>query len=222
MKNLFVVVLLSLAVISSARAGVTITPQNNGLQITGDSDFLKFTLGYPVLSSTDKKKTYANKGVEVKDNAAILKYEGGGELDIAIDPTGTITMKVDNLPADVGFVEMRMTINLSFNVGGTYQFGTKAAKPFPETKPDKPHMFQGNETEFTIRAGDGKGLKFTTPLYGYQEVTDMREWGTQSFGWMTLSTYSASTALTFKIEDAGPAPAPAADGATTNAAPATQ
>jgi len=224
MKNPVAIVLLSLAATAIAFAQdapkVTITPQNDGLHIQGDSEHLKFTLGYPILSTGDKKKDYGNKGVEVKDNTATVKYEGGGELDIAVDAaTGTIVIKGQNLPAEVASVSMRMIINQNFNVGGTYQFAGKEVQPFPEVKPDKPHLFQGNVANVTIRAGDGKGLIFTVPLYSYQEITDMREWGTNSFGWMTLANYSPDTALTYKIEDAGAAPA-AADGASTNAAPA--
>jgi hypothetical protein len=219
MKNLAIIGLLSLA-LTVVHATVTITPMSGGLQVTGDGEHLKFTVSYPVLHSTDKKKSYGNKGVEVKDNTAVLKYEGGGELDIAIDPSGTITMKGDNLPADVGYVEVRMIISLEFNVGGTFQFDTAAAKLFPENK-DKDHLFQNNAQVFVLRAGDGKGIKFTVPQYSYQEITDMRAWGTQSFGWMSQATYSPATALTYKIEDAERAPA-AADGSSTNAAPATQ
>jgi len=223
MKNLFVVALLSLAatMIAKAEATVTITPTKGGLQIKGDSEYLKFTLGYPVLISSDKKKTYKNGGVEVKDNTAVLKYNGGGELTIAIDPSGTITLTGNNLPADVGYVEMRMVIAQSFKVGGTYQLGANAAKPFPEIKPDKPQLFQGDEAILIIRAGDKKGLIFTIPPYSYQEVTDFREWNTQSFGWMSQAKYTPGASLTYKIEDAGPGPAAAADGAATPA-PAAQ
>jgi len=108
---------------------------------------------------------------------------------------------------------------MSFNVGGTYQFATKPVTPFPENKPEKPHLFQGNVASVTIRAGDGKGLLLTVPQYSYQEITDLREWGTQSFGWMTLANYSPDTALTYKIVDAGAAPAPAGDGGATPAPP---
>jgi len=220
MKNLFVTALMALVVtgVAHAQATVTITPSKGGLQIVGGSEHLKFTLGWPTLYSADNKKSYPVKGVEVKDNTAVVKYETG-EIDITVDPSGTITMTGNNLDGGVVHFQMRMPIAQSFNVGGTYQLGANVAKPFPELKPDQPQLFQGDVTTLIVRAGDGKGLIFTVPQGSYQEVTDLREWNTQSFGWMTQANYVAGAPLVYKIEDAGAAPA-AADGSSTNATPA--
>jgi hypothetical protein len=219
----FTIALLSLVAMNFAQAAVTITPQSTGLQVTGDSEYLKFTITYPVLSSSDKKKSYSNKGVEVKDNTATVKYEGGGELDITVDASsGTISIRGQNLPSDVATVELRMQVNSTFRDGGSYQFGSKPSQPFPETKPDKPHLFQGNVDTFIIRAGDGKGIQITVPKYAYQEITDMREWGTNAYGWMSLANFNPSDELIYKIEDAPVAPVASGDGSSTNAAPAMQ
>jgi len=221
MKNPLLVVLLSLATTVCVQAGVTVTPTRDGLQIKGDGEYLKFTLGYPTLSTADKKKEFKPKGVEVKDNTAIVKYEGGGEVDVAVDAAaGTVTLKGENLSSEVGAMSMRMVVDPNFRTGGTYQFGGKAVTPFPENKPEKPHLFQGNAPTLTIRAADGKGVVITVPLYSYQEITDMREWGTNSYGYMSLVNFTPDAAVTYKFEDAGPAPAPADAGATP--APAAQ
>jgi len=215
MKNPLLILLLSLAATVCVQAGVTVTPTRDGLQIKGDGEYLKFTLSYPALGSSDKKKEFKPKGVEVKDNTAIVKYEGGGELDIAVDAaTGTVTLKGENLSSEVANLSMRMTIDPTFRTGGTYQFGGKAVTPFPENKPEKAHLFQGNAPTFTVRAADGKGVVITVPLYSYQEITDMREWGTNSYGYMTLANFTPDAAVTYKFEDAGAAPAPADTGAT--------
>jgi len=202
-----VIALLSLLSMSYAHCAVTLTPGKSGLQISGVSDKLTFTLAYPILVSLDKKKSYKSTGSEVTDtNTVVVKYEGGEELTIDIEPTGAITLKGVNVPPEIGFVEMRMNISQSFNTDGTWQFDSGDSKPFPLAKPEKPHLYQGNAITFTIRTSDGKGIMLAIPEHSYQELADLRAWGSQSFGWMSMVTYTPDTELTYQIEEAPSAP----------------
>jgi hypothetical protein len=221
MKNVAILFLLGMAVITYAQADLTITPTKDGLQIVGAGGGPKLTLNYPVPSSTDQKKKYATQSVEVKDNTAKIKYEGDGEVDIAVDQaSGVFTVVGQNMPEDVGLLIIEMPINLDFALGGTYQIDDKAAVPFPKILPNSPNIFSGIVNACTIRAKDGKGLKFITPGVCYQQLADMRKWKWPVFKWMTCGTYKADNTLLYQIEDAGPAPAATSDAATTKAAPA--
>ena len=55
--------------------------------------------------------------------------------------------------------------------------------PFPPDKPAKPHLFQGNAQQFTLRDPQGTGLTILLPPYSYQQLTDSREWGWKIFQW---------------------------------------
>jgi hypothetical protein len=202
-----VIALLSLGLMSCAHGGVTITPGDKGLKISGVSDTLTFTMAYPALTSLDQKKIYKNIGAEVKDsNIVVIKYDGGGEITLTVQPTGVIAMAGGNMPSDIGFVQMRMTIGLSFNNGGTWQFGSDDAKPFPLTQPAKPHLYQGNAASVTIRSANGQGIKLTVPDHSYQELADSRAWGWQAYNWMSLAPYAPGTELDYKFDVADPAP----------------
>jgi hypothetical protein len=120
---------------------VTVTPQADGIHATSDSTMMSFVLNYPALMAP--KKSYKMTSANVDNpKAIVLKYDGGGELDLAFDSSGAMVVSESNLPADVQKVEFRMNMPLNWSAGGTWQTGKDAPKPFPADKALQPHLYQ--------------------------------------------------------------------------------
>lgn len=197
MKITLLVIALGLAITSVTQAAVTITPQVDGLHLTDDNPALSFTIDYPALVTGDKKTTYKPSGAPtITDNTVTLTYDGGAQLLLTIDPAGKVTVKGTNLPSGTKYVQLRMS--LDSDSAATWQFGSAKPQPFPTQKPPQPHLYQGNDTSFGLRASDGNGVLIIIPEFGYQELTDLEEWGTKGFSWMSLSDYSDDLAFNFQ------------------------
>ncbi|MDQ2733261.1 MAG: hypothetical protein M3Y56_16550, partial [Armatimonadota bacterium] len=182
---LFLALTLALAATSSQAA--TLTTTNDGVKVDAGA-FGQFTLNYP---SLDVGKGDPLKPIEKTPagNKAVLKYAGNAQVDVSIDPDGTITYTFSNPPAGLKNYRMDMLIDFSFREGGTWRVGGGAATAFPQDKPAQPHLYQGNAATFTLANAEGKILALDIPPYSYEEVNDNREWGWKIFNWMFIAPF---------------------------------
>ncbi len=177
-----IVVALVIAMLASSSHAATLTATDSGISIDAGS-FGQFTLTYPALDVGGAEplkpieKTAAGK-------KAVLKYVGDTRIDIDIAPDGAVSYTLQNPPAGLKNYRMEMLIDFAFSEGGTWRMGAGAASPFPRSKPDKPHLYQGNSSTFTLTNFEGKSVSFTLPPYAYEQLTDNREWNWKIFNWM--------------------------------------
>jgi len=148
----------------------------------------KFTLGYPILLAEGEKQGVL-KPIEkrVAGKQATVKYEGGGQLTLAIQGADTVAMEFSSLPAGVRKFRMDMLVDFGFSEGGTWQIGDGAPKLFPKEKPPRPFLFQGNAETLRLTNAEGKSLSFRVPRWSFQQLQDNREWNWQIFAWMFIA-----------------------------------
>ena len=178
---------------SSARAGapaLSIKPAETGVVITAGS-LGQFTLGYPSLRKKEDKPAYDLVEKQIAGNAAHIKYAGGAQLQIDVQPDNTLALTFSGLPADVRVFRMEMLVDLGFAQGGTYQVAGGTPLPFPREKPAKPFLFQGNNRSLAITNLAGQSLRFALPEYSFQQLQDNREWGWATFQWMFQTPFTA-------------------------------
>lgn len=146
----------------------------DGIEIDAGS-LGKFTLEYPSL--LDAAQNSAHKLLEkiLTPGRVALKYDSGLEAEITRGDDGSVRFRFSTAPADVKFVGWGMHIPISFNQGGKWALGDKAAD-FPKEKPPQPHLFQGNAKGLRITNYEGKSLAVELPPYTYYELNDNREW----------------------------------------------
>lgn len=193
--------------------GLTLKPADSGITI--DAGTLgNYTLEYPTLLDGGQKNVHKLIQKSASGNAATLKYEGGTgagtQIAVQVKEDGTISFTPSNLPDDVKTFGTRMLINPAPVAGGTFSFGGKAAQPFPEQKPAKPHLYQGNVGTFTIKSADGKLLTFQSPFpYTYNQLTDSREWNWNVFHWTTNTPFNPDVkTYTLRVYEGDPTTAP--------------
>lgn len=76
---------------------------------------------------------------------------------------------------------MEMLIDFGFSEGDRWQIGNAPANSFPQQKPAKPHLYQGNAHAFPLTNFEGQCLTFDLPSAAYEELTDNREWNWKIF-----------------------------------------
>ena len=204
----FALLLMVLTGIAPA-ADLTLTPQTDGLHIASPDSHL--LLPYPTLIDTKKTKHLKpQKTTVTSDHTATIDYDGDLHLQLTVNPAaGDFTYSTAN-PGDIKYLEIRTDLPITLKTGGTYQFGTNPAQPFPADYPGKPHLYQGNASPFLLRTPDGQDLLIQPPASSYQEPNDLREWNTPSFHWMSQPSLGDNTPrLTYHLEIITPvAPAP--------------
>ena len=137
-----------------------------------------FTLEFPKLILTEGTKLDPVEK-QIAGDTATLTYEGGGT--IAVNATGgRVTLRFAGLPESTQTCSTEFFIAPSYSAGGRWKTGD-ADGDFPETKPPKPHLYQGNSRNFEFSDINGKRLRFSLPEYTYVQVQDNREWGWNIF-----------------------------------------
>lgn len=140
-----------------------------------------FELEYPVLRNAEQKPVHKMIEAQASGKTAIVKYEGGAQLDVAIAGS-ELSLNFSHVPGDVKSYETIMMIDIAFSRGGQWKIGDMTGE-FPREKPAKAHLFQGNQTSFVLTSPQGQSLSVRTPDYAYQQLTDNREWGWGIFAW---------------------------------------
>lgn len=160
----------------------------------------RFTLEYPSFQDGAQKTLHKLIEKTPAGKSAVLRYEGGGRVDMTVEPGGKVSVKFADVPGDTKTVELAMQIPIGFNQGGKWKIGGKEA-PFPVQKPANPHLFQGNATLSQITNYEGKSLEWEVPNYAYLQLSDNREWQWSIFHWkvfVPLEANKGNFTLTFR------------------------
>lgn len=166
---------------------LSLSVSDKGIGI-GAGNMGTFTLTYPTLKAEGDAKL---KPVEtrVEGGKAALRYANGGKIDVAAGD-GKVALTFAGMPASVQSFTVAMSIPFNYKEGGSWKIGSAGA-PFPAEKPAKPHLYQGNATDFALTSVDNKHLSLAVPSYSYQQLTDNREWNNnQTFTWSAFVPYN--------------------------------
>jgi len=200
MKKLLLLLACGLAVLASARAGVSLSLDPKGVAIeagtagrfvvpapdhTGGGQTLK-----PVWTPSDDGKT------------GRITYENGFEVRVTIDSvSGTITYDYADASFAPGSALRFMTlIPISFNEGGRYSVDKAPLVEFPVDFVDQ-LLVRGEATRVDIVGPLGEGFSVDAPAC-WQAIQDNRKWGWKAFAWVylyDLNKVPSRRAFTFKI-----------------------
>jgi hypothetical protein len=187
---------IGLVGMGAAAHAASLQATDTGLQVDAGS-LGQFTLSYPVL--LDEQNNVLLKPIEQRATGAqaLVNYGDGGQVEVAIEPDGTMALQFAGLPASVRKYRMDMLIDFSFSEGGTWQVGNAAAVRFPAEKPEKPHLYQGSATTLRLTSFEGRTLSFEVPPYSYQQLQDNREWNWKIFAWFFIAPYNPGASRQF-------------------------
>ncbi len=175
---------------------------NEGLELDAGS-LGKFTLEYPVLLNAEQKPAHKLGEKTPSGKTAILKYDEGAQLDLALGDDGRLLVKFAHVPADVKSVAVEMHIPIAFNQGGHWKIGDQEAE-FPKEKPATPHLFQGHAPALRITNYEGRSLEVQVPEFTFQQLTDNREWNWSIFNWRSHTPFEPNRSeLAFVIRLSG-------------------
>jgi hypothetical protein len=190
----FIMVAVALAGIASVGvaapvepSAVTIKPTDEGLAIDAGS-MGQFVLSYPAIyqkgeHNYEDAKTYKLTEKQPAGDTALIKYVGGAQAKVEVQANQTVVISFSALPSDVEQFRMGMHIDVSYGQGGRFKIGQATEQPFPQEKPAKPHLYQGNNDTLVLKNAEGKTLAFHLPQYSFQQLTDNREWNWNIFDW---------------------------------------
>ena len=166
---------IALALLTAPLAGAAeFRFDREALQIDAGS-IGKFAVEFPTLLDGAQKPAHQLQEKNTAENTATLKYEGGGQIELALGPGGELQIQLVRIPADVKSIGLEMQIPIAFNQGGKWRAGDRQAE-FPRAKPAQPHLFQGHATAFRITNYEGRSLGFKLPEYSFVQLSDNREW----------------------------------------------
>ena len=205
MKYLTFLAIACVALVNPSARAASLNPTEKGVAIDAGS-LGAFTLEYPSLLDAAQKPIHKLVEANVTGSGAVLKYEGGGKIDLAVSGAGEIVMKLSDINSDVKNLTVSMLIDLAFSKGGKWKIGEKAGD-FPREKPATPHLYQDHATRLQITNPQGESLVLTVPEYSYQQLTDNREWNWGIFNWKDVIPFNPDTKeLKFAVsEDRGAA-----------------
>lgn len=180
LKKVLSVLLATVVLVSSNVQSATVSTADDGVRIEGGSLGV-FVLSYPVLIG-DKNQELKPVEKNVASPKATLKYANGAHVTLTIAGDGKLTLDFSNLPADTQKFKMDTVIGFDFSHGGKWIVDGKE-QPFPEEKPAKPHLFQGNGKNVQIVSAENRNLSITVPEFSFMQLSDNREWNWKTFGW---------------------------------------
>ena len=143
----------------------------------------EFTLTYPAFSDAANKPVH--KLIEQQftgSSSGVLKYEGGGKVEVTVDAKGEVTLTFANIPADVKTYTSEMLIDIAFNNGGQWRIGDKTGS-FPREKPASPQLFSDHATELIVTNAAGRSLHVQSPAFAFVQLTDNRAWNWPIYAW---------------------------------------
>lgn len=175
-------------------AALELTAGGSGIAVEA-GDLGVFTVDYPRLISGGKEESPSE--VRVGEARAFLRYPGGTAATVLVEPGG-FTIRFTATALGLERFSTTMLINFFHNTGAWSMDGEFTG--FPQDKPSKPHLFQGNAPSFTFRSLDMKKLVFTPPPATFQQLTDNREWNWNIFAWTCFVPFDrARTDYPFKV-----------------------
>lgn len=200
MKKLVITVCAVVAMLANLNGAEKLSLSNDGIAIENGAS--KLNLSYPLLVNAAKKKIKISDK-SVTGNKAVLKYDGGGKIDLELGD-GEISMKLSELPNDIKLIYYTIILNMDYKNGGKWIIGNGDAKAFPKDKPSKPFLFQGGATKLCLINPAGIKTTFQVPDYTYHQLQDNREWGGNIFQWQCWIPYNPNAEkITMKIGESG-------------------
>lgn len=166
----FLIVPLEAAVSPPAEKGVPVTVEGT----------VKFNVPYPQLLDGSRKtvgklveKTPAGSGMH-------LKYDNGSEADLSVSGE-KLSIRFSGLADTVKFFKMEIGLGFSPLLGAKWKTDGMDYQPFPEQKPDKPHLLQANQKSFDLFYVTGEKIGIRLPNSTFAQLTDFREWNQKKF-----------------------------------------
>lgn len=172
------------------------------------------TMAYPEILDEAGKQTRAPVGKSLSETEATLTYQGGATVRlVALPAEGSIAVHVTPGTEPVARVSLQTTIPFQFSDGGTWRIDEGAVTAFPVRQPAEHRLYGGQASRIELKAGDGHGLTIRTPLYGWNELVDFRQWNWKVFAWKLIQPIDPAHP-NFRIELAALHDAAAAKNAT--------
>jgi len=168
-----------------------------GVLITNGA--MKCSLAFPVPVNQAKAKAKILEKT-VSETGVILKYEGGGEIDLSV-PNGEIAMKISDMPADTWTLFLTMKADTALVANGKWQFDSQAGIfPVQETPGQ---IYQGNARNLSMVPPAGPGIAFSLPSSAFQQLQDLRRFQVKAYYWQCWLPFPAATQnLSIKINEA--------------------
>jgi hypothetical protein len=146
-----------------------------------------FTLAYPQLLDEAGREPRSPVGKTLSETEATFTYDGGATVRVvALAAEGSIAVHVTPGSELISRVSLQTTIPFQFSEGGTWQVDDGAETAFPARQPHDPRLYGGQGTRIALTSGDGHGLALRTPLYGWNELVDFRQWNWKIFAWKLI------------------------------------
>ncbi len=202
--------LLSAAPLSSRGGNAAFSMSEEGVDIRfGDAS--PFNLSFPkLLNGSNAEIKLAEKKL-ASPSACSLKYDDGTAIELnASGPS--LNVKFASLGSGASSFKMESMIQFSPALLSKWKAGSGDWTAFPETKPAKPFLYQGNCSDFAFQSQTGKAFALRIPDYSYQQLQDNREWNWKIFVWWFSSPINRDNpdfALT--LDGAAAAPSSSAD-----------
>ena len=178
------VLCVGLSWVAAAQAAA-LKPADDGLQIDGAS-LGHFTFSYPVLINDKPNQELKPVEKTVEARRVALIYANGAHVELNVAENGDVAIHFNDLPAGVKRFKMETLIGFDFSHGGKWVIDGKETL-FPEEKPAKPHLFQGNGKSFQLIDVENRVLNVTPPEYSFLQLTDSREWNWKMFALMFVA-----------------------------------
>lgn len=162
----------------------------------------QITMAYPKLNGL--KPTTPAKIANESSVRTHLEYVDGVTATISLDDQRQIRLDFYHLSDQVKSLRMEMPLPISLAKGGKFAIEGGKTTPFPAEKPDKPFLYQGNQSSITIIHPTGPGFTLTMPKYGFQQLQDNREWNWNIFYWwygIDLPSGQSTATFQFKVDD---------------------
>ena len=184
-----------------AHAANTLGLEDKGVVIdNGAGNKLTFT--WPVLVNGAKAKAeIAEKTVTGK--TAVLKYQGGGRLDLSL-AEGKIILRLSALPEGVASIHTILFIGIEYAAGGKWR-ANGADGTFPAEKAAQVTMHSSHSTPVVLTNPAGVDTVIGLPPPMYEQLQDLREWNIEGFKWQFWTTLTPGT-LTYVITVGDTAP----------------
>jgi hypothetical protein len=147
-----------------------------------------FQLSYPILLNGQGDVVHKRTQVDLANGGATVQYAEGAQAAVQVQGH-QVSFAFSNVPADVQKLRIDSLIGFQFSDGGTWQMDQGAKTAFPVQKPDKPFLFQGNATSFSLHDREGRTISFDYAEPCFQQLQDNREWGWKTFDWFLIAMY---------------------------------
>jgi len=176
-------------------AGFSLTPEGISVTLRGLDDI---TFQYPRLMGADQQALGAIIESRPTDGGrnVVIKYDNGAEVRLVKQSDTRLELSIASPPAGLAIFRFEALVPFAMNEGGGYRVNQDAVKPFPVAKPERPHLYQGGASEFTLIAPNGESFSLKNlPLGTFLQIQDNREWNWAMYAAMFVAPYNPDHAI---------------------------